>query len=258
MNAVHHVMGVDGSYPLVVALWLLPLLGAVLCWTFGPQLKARAGWLASGLLLASFVLAVLSWSSGTQSSAARSARTRPCFRGTGVRFRPPDGSARALVGADHHRRGFLDPPVFHRLHGRGRCVRAILRLHELLRLCDAHAGALRQLRRIARRLGPRRARIVFLDWFLVLQTIGGGGGAQSVRHQRRRRRRHHVRHPADFQRGTFGGMSGMPSPRPDRTARRCSWASASRSLSARRRSRRKSRCTPGFRTRWKARHRSPR
>ncbi len=68
MNAVHHVMGVDGSYPLVVALWLLPLLGAVLCWTFGPQLKARAGWLASGLLLASFVLAVLSWSSGTQSS----------------------------------------------------------------------------------------------------------------------------------------------------------------------------------------------
>ena len=68
MNAVHHVMGVDGSYPLIVALWLLPLAGAILCWVFGPQLKGRAGWLASGLLLVSFVLAVLSWTSGTQSS----------------------------------------------------------------------------------------------------------------------------------------------------------------------------------------------
>ena len=65
----HHLMGVDGSYPLVVALWLLPLAGAVLCWAFGPQLRALAGWLASAILAASFVLAALSWGSGTQTAA---------------------------------------------------------------------------------------------------------------------------------------------------------------------------------------------
>jgi NADH-quinone oxidoreductase subunit L len=68
MNVVHHEMGVAGSYPLLLALWLLPLAGAILCWAFGPQLKTRSGWLASGTLAASFVLAVLSWSAGTQNA----------------------------------------------------------------------------------------------------------------------------------------------------------------------------------------------
>jgi NADH-quinone oxidoreductase subunit L len=66
MSPLHHAMGVDGTYPLLVALWLLPLAGAVLCWTFGPQLKNLSGWLASGMVAASFVLAVLSWGAGTQ------------------------------------------------------------------------------------------------------------------------------------------------------------------------------------------------
>ena len=65
---MHHVMGVDGSYPLLIALWLLPLLGAVLCWTFGPQLKTLAGWLGSATIAGSFVLTVLSWGAGTQSA----------------------------------------------------------------------------------------------------------------------------------------------------------------------------------------------
>jgi NADH-quinone oxidoreductase subunit L len=60
-------MGVDGSYPLLVALWLLPLAGAVICWALGPQLKVLAGWLGSATIGGSFVLAVLSWSAGTQS-----------------------------------------------------------------------------------------------------------------------------------------------------------------------------------------------
>jgi NADH-quinone oxidoreductase subunit L len=68
MSAVHHAMGVDGSYPLLIALWLLPLAGAILCWAFGPQLKTRSGLLASGTLAASFVLAVLSWTAGTQNA----------------------------------------------------------------------------------------------------------------------------------------------------------------------------------------------
>ncbi len=66
MNAVHHVMGVEGSYPLLVALWLLPLAGAIACWTFGPQLKTLAGWLASAVVAGSFILAVFSWSAGTR------------------------------------------------------------------------------------------------------------------------------------------------------------------------------------------------
>jgi NADH-quinone oxidoreductase subunit L len=60
------MLGAVGEYPLVVALWLLPLAGAVICWAFGPQLRTAAGWFVSGLVLASFVLAVLSWSAGTQ------------------------------------------------------------------------------------------------------------------------------------------------------------------------------------------------
>ena len=43
-------MGVDGTYPLLMALWLLPLAGAIVCWAFGPQLKSVCGWLASGML----------------------------------------------------------------------------------------------------------------------------------------------------------------------------------------------------------------
>ena len=65
----HHLLGVSGAYPLLVALWLLPLAGAVICWAFGPQLRSLAGWLASALVGASFVLAVLSWGAATQNVA---------------------------------------------------------------------------------------------------------------------------------------------------------------------------------------------
>jgi NADH-quinone oxidoreductase subunit L len=64
---IHHQMGVDGSYPLLIALWLLPLAAAILWWTFGPQLKGLAGWLGSAAIAGSFVLTVLSWGAGTQS-----------------------------------------------------------------------------------------------------------------------------------------------------------------------------------------------
>src|SRR5690348_13508928 len=66
----HNLLGVPGSYPLVVALWLLPLAGAILCWTFGPQLRTLSGWLASALVAASFVLAALSWNVATQTAGA--------------------------------------------------------------------------------------------------------------------------------------------------------------------------------------------
>jgi NADH-quinone oxidoreductase subunit L len=75
----NQALGVAGSYPLLVALWLLPLAGAVICWTFGPQLRAAAGWLVSGLVGASFVLAVLSWHDGTQSAAGAVGANQPLF-----------------------------------------------------------------------------------------------------------------------------------------------------------------------------------
>jgi NADH-quinone oxidoreductase subunit L len=75
----HQAMGVDGSYPLLLALWLLPLLGAVLCWTFGPQLKRQAGWLGSATIGASFVLTLLLWGSGTQTSGGATGAHQALF-----------------------------------------------------------------------------------------------------------------------------------------------------------------------------------
>ena len=73
----HHVLGMSGTYPLLVTLWLLPLAGAVMCWTFGPQLRKLSGWLVSALVAASFVLAALSWGSATQSSGAALGANQP-------------------------------------------------------------------------------------------------------------------------------------------------------------------------------------
>ncbi len=66
---LHHVMGVDGYYPILIALWLLPLAGAILNWTFGPQLKSAAGPLGSAAILASFIATLLLWGVATQHSA---------------------------------------------------------------------------------------------------------------------------------------------------------------------------------------------
>jgi NADH-quinone oxidoreductase subunit L len=72
-----HVLGVSATYPLLVALWLLPLAGAVICWAFGPQLRTAAGWLVSGIVGASFVLAALSWGAGTQQLDGRLGAHQP-------------------------------------------------------------------------------------------------------------------------------------------------------------------------------------
>jgi NADH-quinone oxidoreductase subunit L len=66
---MHHLLGAGGSYPAILALWLLPLVAAIVCWAFGPQLRALAGWVASAAVAASFVLTVLSWGAATQNVA---------------------------------------------------------------------------------------------------------------------------------------------------------------------------------------------
>jgi NADH-quinone oxidoreductase subunit L len=76
---MHHVLGVSGAYPLIVALWLLPLAAAIVCWAFGPQLKTLAGWIASGCVAASFVLALLSWHDATQNAGSALGASQALF-----------------------------------------------------------------------------------------------------------------------------------------------------------------------------------
>ncbi len=45
--------------------WLLPLAGALACWTLGPQLRRNAAWLGSAIVLASFVATILLWGPAT-------------------------------------------------------------------------------------------------------------------------------------------------------------------------------------------------
>jgi NADH-quinone oxidoreductase subunit L len=64
---LHHVMGVEGSYPALLTLWLLPLAGAVAIWAFGPQLKKMAGPLGSAVVAASFFGTLTLWPAATRS-----------------------------------------------------------------------------------------------------------------------------------------------------------------------------------------------
>ncbi|MFN2459387.1 MAG: NADH-quinone oxidoreductase subunit L [Candidatus Velthaea sp.] len=66
--AAHHVLGIDGSYPLLYLIWLLPLLGAVILWAFGPQLKSLAGPVGAALIGTAFVATLFSWHDGAQLS----------------------------------------------------------------------------------------------------------------------------------------------------------------------------------------------
>jgi NADH-quinone oxidoreductase subunit L len=63
---IHHVMGVDGYYPTLIALWLLPLAGAIAMWAFGPQLRRSAGPLGAAVIGASFIATLWLWRDATQ------------------------------------------------------------------------------------------------------------------------------------------------------------------------------------------------
>ena len=74
-----HHMGVTGSYPVLFVIWLLPLLGAIAIWAFGPQLKRFAGILGSAAIAASFIAAVVSWGIATQSAGSQVGAQQPLF-----------------------------------------------------------------------------------------------------------------------------------------------------------------------------------
>jgi NADH-quinone oxidoreductase subunit L len=74
-----HQMGVTGSYPILFVIWLLPLLGAISIWAFGPQLKRFAGIAGSAAIAASFVAALASWGIATQSAGSQLGAQQPLF-----------------------------------------------------------------------------------------------------------------------------------------------------------------------------------
>jgi NADH-quinone oxidoreductase subunit L len=66
-------------YPLLFLIWLLPLLGAVLLWAFGPQLKSMAGPIGSALVGVSFIAALSSWNDATLVSGQIQGVHQPLF-----------------------------------------------------------------------------------------------------------------------------------------------------------------------------------
>jgi NADH-quinone oxidoreductase subunit L len=75
----HYALGIDGSYPLLYLVWLLPLVGAMLLWAFGPQLKTFAGPIGSGLVGTAFLAALVSWNDATQVSGTLGGAHLPMF-----------------------------------------------------------------------------------------------------------------------------------------------------------------------------------
>ena len=140
-------------------------------------------------------------------------------------------------------------------------LRALLRLPQLLRLLDAAAGPGGQLRAADRGLGVRRRGVLPADLLLVPARHRHRGRHQGVRDQRDRRRRPGDRRLPAVRRDRRARLRGRLRARrrglPPRTTARSSPPACCCS-SARSRSRPSCRCTPGCRTRWRARRRSPR
>ncbi len=63
-------MGISGHYPLLFVIWLLPLLGAIACWSFGPQLQRWAGVVACALVGGSLIATLAAWGSAMQNAGA--------------------------------------------------------------------------------------------------------------------------------------------------------------------------------------------
>ncbi|HZZ65062.1 MAG TPA: NADH-quinone oxidoreductase subunit L [Candidatus Baltobacteraceae bacterium] len=60
-----------GDYPVLLIIWLTPLLGAVLCWSFGPQLKRNAGALGSAAIAASLLATLSAWNLASQQNGTQ-------------------------------------------------------------------------------------------------------------------------------------------------------------------------------------------
>ena len=65
--------------PLLLLIWLGPLVGAVLLWAFGPQLRSLAGPIGSALVGVSFLAAISEWGNATLIDGALQGVRMPLF-----------------------------------------------------------------------------------------------------------------------------------------------------------------------------------
>src|SRR5476649_1346859 len=65
---MHHVMGIDGAFPLLYLIWLAPLVGAIVLFAFGPQLKSMAGPIGCATIGVAFIATLFSWNEATAMS----------------------------------------------------------------------------------------------------------------------------------------------------------------------------------------------
>ena len=159
-------------------------------------------------------------------------------------------------GAVRHRRRRAHPPLLDRLHGARRGLRQVLHLPQPLRVLDADAGAGEQPARHLLRLGGRRRLLVPARRVLV-PSPGGGERRQEGVHLQPHRRRGFLGRAVPHLRAHREPrlLDGL---RPARAAARPRTSSRSRSCSssAPSASRRRSRCSRGWPTPWRARPRS--
>ncbi len=200
--------------------------------------------------------------------AAAASRPRRGCRSTTLFTWMPGGSAPRSTSAssptrfDHvdparHRRRLADPPLLDRLHARRPALLAVLRLPQPVRGLDARSSS-----------SARASSLTFLGWegvgpllvpadlVLVRAQRRRGRGQEGVRHQPRRRRRlpaRDVPHLRERRHARLRGDEPRARRRPRRRHRhrdRAAACSSARSARARR-----SRCTSGCPTRWRARRR---
>jgi NADH-quinone oxidoreductase subunit L len=66
-------------YPLLFVIWLFPLVGGVVLWAFGPQLKTLAGPIGSAMIGVPFVAALFAWGDATLLTPAAQGVQQPLF-----------------------------------------------------------------------------------------------------------------------------------------------------------------------------------
>ncbi len=224
----------------------------------------QAGWIATGATFVSFVASVVVlvqlWRREPEERSraldhldlALGGRLQRRLRGRDrPAFRPHD--ARRLGGR------LPDPHLRDRLHGRGPGGAALPRVQGALHLLDAPPRPGGEPAAASRRLGHGRALLLPADQLLAPAGERGRRGQEGVHDERGRRRDLRARalhpHPADRlgrlrDRVLAGRAEALGTARRSpRSSRSASWAAPSPS-------RRRSRSTPGSRTRWRARRRS--
>ena len=67
------------DYPLLFVIWLLPLVGAIVLWAFGPQLKTLAGPIGAALIGVSFIATLVVVERCDAVDGAARARTKRSF-----------------------------------------------------------------------------------------------------------------------------------------------------------------------------------